>query len=89
MFCICNNNTFKDILLNDFKISPSLNLYDTNETNELIPYNIIECTKCNSSMIKYLADINIVYGKNHIDAYGSLKSEKHTKFKILYYKTRI
>ena len=79
--CICNNNTFIDILNNNVEISPSLNLFDTNETTNLIPYNIIECTKCNSSMIKYMADINVVYGKNHIDAYGSLKSEKHTKFK--------
>jgi len=61
--CICNNTTFRDILDKDIQISQSLNLYDTKETNNLIPYNIIECTKCNSSMIKYLADINIVYGK--------------------------
>ena len=79
--CICNNTTIKDILPKNVKISQSLNLFKTDKTNELIPYNIIECKKCNSSMIKYLADINIVYGKNHIDAYGSVKSEKHTKFK--------
>uniref|UniRef100_A0A6C0KHX2 C-methyltransferase domain-containing protein n=1 Tax=viral metagenome TaxID=1070528 RepID=A0A6C0KHX2_9ZZZZ len=79
--CICNNTTFKNILLENIKISQSLNLFEIDKTNEFIPYNIIECKKCNSSMIKYLADINIVYGKNHIDAYGSVKSEKHTKFK--------
>jgi len=79
--CICNNTTFRDILDKDIQISQSLNLYDTKKSNDLIPYNIIECKKCNSSMIKYLADINIVYGKNHNDACGSLKSEKHIKFK--------
>lgn len=79
--CICNNTSFKDILEKDVEISPSLNLFDTNKTNELIPYNILECNKCNTSMIKYLANLDIVYGKNHIDAYGSLKNEKHTKFK--------
>ena len=79
--CICNNTTFRDILDKDVLISQSLNLFDTNNSNDLIPYNIIECKKCNSSMIKYLADINTVYGKNHTDSCGSVKSEKHIKFK--------
>ena len=79
--CICKNQSFVELLDEDYEISPSLNLFETDKTSTLIPYNIIECKKCNSSMIKYLADINIVYGKNHIDAYGSLKSEKHMKFK--------
>lgn len=79
---ICNSKNIQDIFNDDTKIAPSLNLFEKQEqTNKFIPYNIIECTQCNSSMIKYLADISIVYGTNHIDAYGSLKSEKHTKFK--------
>ena len=79
--CICNSNNLQELFDKDIEISPSLNLFETNKTHDLIPYNILECQKCNSSMIKYLADINIVYGKNHIDAYGSLKNEKHIKFK--------
>ena len=47
--CICKNQSFVELLDEDYEISPSLNLFETDKTSTLIPYNIIECKKCNIS----------------------------------------
>jgi len=80
--CICDNDLLQDLLGKNSETPISLNLFEkTIETNPIVPYNIVECVKCKTSQIKYLGDIRLVYGKNHIDAYGSVKSEKHQLFK--------
>ena len=46
----------------------------------LMPYNVLRCSQCNTFQNKYLGDLSIVYGKNHIDNYGSTKNRKHDQF---------
>ena len=80
--CICNSESLHDLLERDIAIPLSLNLFEKKrDMNPIVPYNIVECAQCKTSQIKYLGDIQLVYGRNHIDAYGSVKSEKHQLFK--------
>jgi hypothetical protein len=45
-----------------------------------MPYNVVICIDCNAFQTKYLGDLSIVYGKNHLDSYGTVKTNKHTQF---------
>jgi hypothetical protein len=45
-----------------------------------MPYNVLICNDCKAFQNKYLGDLSIVYGKNHVDCYGSVKTNKHTQF---------
>ena len=45
-----------------------------------MPYNVQICKKCNSVQNKYIGNLSIIYGENHVDDYGATKSKKHTLF---------
>jgi hypothetical protein len=79
--CICGNNVLETLLSEDIETPITLSLFDTKHICPQIPYNIVVCTNCETTQIKYLGNISLVYEKNHIDAYGSTKSEKHCQFK--------
>lgn len=76
--CIfCKNKTFTKLLHTDYEISLNLGMYDSPPESYFMPYNILICDNCNSAQNKYIGDLNIVYGKNHIDNFGTTKTKKH------------
>lgn len=79
--CICESKLLEPLLPYDIETPITLSLFDTKHLCPQIPYNIVVCTNCESTQIKYLGNISLVYKNNHIDAYGSTKSEKHCQFK--------
>lgn len=79
--CICESELLEPLLPYDIETPITLSLFDTKHICPQIPYNIVVCANCETTQIKYLGNISLVYEKNHIDAYGSTKSEKHCKFK--------
>ena len=80
--CIfCDNTEFNTLFDNDYESSISLQMVETKENYDFMPYNILICNKCNAVQNKYLGNLDIVYGKNHEDAYGTTKGRKHTLFK--------
>lgn len=60
--------------------SMSLSLCANPTPQYLMPYNVLQCLDCNTFQNKYLAKLSIVYGNNHVDVYGSVKSNKHIQF---------
>ena len=81
MCCICGSKLLETLLDKDIETPITLSLFDTKHICPQIPYNIVECSECESTQIKYLGNISLVYEKNHIDSYGSTKSAKHNQFK--------
>jgi hypothetical protein len=80
--CIfCDNTEFDTLFDNDYESSISLQMVETKKHYDFMPYNILICNKCNAVQNKYLGNLDIVYGKNHEDTYGTTKSRKHTLFK--------
>jgi hypothetical protein len=80
--CIfCESNNVSDILDNDKYFSTmSLALTSNTYSKYYMPYNVLRCNKCDAFQTKYLGDLSIVYGKNHLDSYGTVKANKHTQF---------
>ena len=79
--CICNSSELESLLKNDTETPITFSLFDQKHICPQVPYNIVVCSKCESTQNKYLANISLVYENNHIDAYGSTKQDKHNKFK--------
>lgn len=50
------------------------------ENKFFMPYNILICNNCNTTQTKYLADLHILYNTNHVDNYGTTKSQKFIEF---------
>lgn len=78
---ICGSTDLELLLDNNLESQLSLNLYKFKNKNPLIPYNILCCRKCNTAQNKYLGDLKLVYESNHIDSFGTTKTEKHNLFK--------
>jgi hypothetical protein len=80
--CIfCHSNNVSDILDNDKYFSTmSLALTSNTYSKYYMPYNVLRCNECDAFQTKYLGDLSIVYGKNHLDSYGTVKANKHTQF---------
>jgi len=79
--CVCGSKLLETLLSKDIETPITLSLFDSKHICPQIPYNVVVCSDCESTQIKYLGNISLVYEKNHIDAYGLIKSEKHNKFK--------
>ncbi len=45
-----------------------------------IPYNIQSCEFCNSIQTKYLGDLNLIYGGNHANLFGSIRNKMNILF---------
>lgn len=80
--CVFCNSSDCETILDENRISTmSLALSETPpQFSHLMPYNVLRCSRCNAYQNKYLGDLSIVYGKNHIDNYGSTKNRKHDQF---------
>ena len=89
--CIfCNSDSLDTLLNENLKAPTSFSLYNKKEigkeNNKFMPYNIQCCNQCNSCQNKYVADLNLVYNKNHMDNYGSTKNRKFNLFSnFIYY----
>lgn len=79
--CIfCKNDNLENLLLDDLKAPMSYSLSDIKNNIPFMPFNIQNCKKCNNCQIKYVGDLNIIYGSNHVDNYGVVKNEKFNLF---------
>lgn len=80
--CIfCDSNNVFDILDSDKYFSTmSLALTSNTYSKYFMPYNVLRCNECDAFQTKYLGDLSIVYGKNHLDSYGTVKANKHSQF---------
>ena len=81
--CIfCKEKLTNSLLPKDLEIP--VGCYSTDEpTINLIPYNILLCSKCKTSQTKYLGDLNEVYRINHADSTGTIMKNLHIKVKDL------
>ena len=79
--CICGSSLLKPLLNEDTETPITLSLFDKKHVCPQVPYNILACSNCGSTQIKYLANISLLYQHNHADTHGSVKSEKHNGFK--------
>lgn len=79
--CIfCKSNDLQNLLINDLQAPLSYSLSEFISNIPFIPFNIQNCKKCNNCQIKYIGDLNIIYGSNHVDNYGIVKNEKFNLF---------
>jgi hypothetical protein len=80
--CIfCDSKNVSELLDNNSYVSTmSLALTSISPAKYYMPYNILQCNECNALQTKYVGDLSIVYGKNHLDNYGTVKNNKHTQF---------
>lgn len=79
IFCYSKNTS--DVLNNDTYCSTmSLALTPNTFSKYYMPYNVLYCNNCFAFQNKYLGDLSIVYGKNHLDSYGTVKTNKHRLF---------
>lgn len=79
--CICESTLLEPLLNEDTETPITFSLFDDKHVCPQVPYNIVVCSKCETTQNKYLANISLVYAHNHMDAYGSTKNEKHNDFK--------
>ena len=79
--CIfCDSKNMTVLLDNDTYYSTMSLALTYSPSKYYMPYNILQCNECDAFQTKYLGDLSIVYGKNHLDSYGSVKTNKHTQF---------
>jgi len=79
--CIfCESDDLEQLLKDDLKAPLSYSLSQNKNNISFMPFNIQNCRKCNCCQIKYIGDLNIVYGLNHVDNYGIVKNEKFNLF---------
>jgi hypothetical protein len=45
-----------------------------------VPYNVLGCSECKTYQTKYLGDLSLIYATNHVDSFGSVKKNMHTRF---------
>ena len=53
-----------------------------------VPYNVLECSECKTYQTKYLGDLRLIYATNHVDAFGTVKKNMHTRFTDFITKTK-
>ena len=78
IFCKCNK--LENLLLNDLEAPLSWSLTEKDNNIGFMPFNIQNCKKCNNCQIKYIGDLDIIYGSNHVDNFGMIKNEKFNLF---------
>lgn len=78
---ICDSNDLSTFFDNDYETTLSFSLYNDPYNNPyFIPYNILSCNKCKTIQTKYLGDLKIIYGNNHVDSFGATKNDMFNKF---------
>jgi hypothetical protein len=78
---ICESINISTLLSKNYESTLSLSLHCSKKIPSFsMPYNILSCNDCASCFTKYIGDLSIVYGTNHIDNYGTSKLKKHIDF---------
>jgi hypothetical protein len=77
--CIFCKNTDFELLFDEtkYKSTLSLGLYNEKKDGYFMPYNVQICKLCNTFQNKYIGNLSMIYDNNHVDNYGTTKSEKH------------
>jgi hypothetical protein len=74
--CIfCKSYDLTLLFANDFIIPQSMCMTETPETGEWMPYNVQKCRACNCFQNKYLADLNLLYSRSHINPIGTIRNK--------------
>lgn len=78
---VCKSTTLTEIFQSDKETAISFSMYDTRYPDPVfVPYNVLRCGDCKTHQTKYLGDLSLVYAKNHVDAFGTVKKNMHTQF---------
>lgn len=72
---MCKKTEFETFFKNDYTSGLSFSFSEIEDDGVWIPFNIVACSECHTVQTKYIADIDILYKNNHVDAFGSTKSE--------------
>jgi hypothetical protein len=79
--CImCGGDILTDFFEENYKTPLSFSFSNDNEEGKFMPFNVVSCGKCNTVQNKYFGNLSIIYEKNHIDTFGSVKKEMHDLF---------
>jgi hypothetical protein len=77
---ICNHHLDDPFFPKDLSVPISCSCKTTkDETDIFIPYNILTCSECKTSQIKYIGDLSLIYASNHADSTGSIMKNLHKK----------
>ncbi len=78
---ICESNNFSTLFERDSMATLSLALRTQKGVpGNFMPFNVLICNCCGTAQLKYLGDLSIIYGQNHVDDFGITKEEKHSNF---------
>jgi hypothetical protein len=77
--CIfCKNDEFEMLFEHsNYRASLSLSVYSELKQVYYMPYNVQICKTCNTFQNKYIGNLSIIYDNNHVDNFGTTKTEKH------------
>jgi hypothetical protein len=77
----CRNKSFKDLFDVDRRVYLSQGWTSTKDVYAHdMPYNVLNCLNCSTIQNKYLGSPEIIYKNNHIDTYGTTKSQLNISF---------
>ena len=77
---MCKKTEFETFFKKDYTSGLSFSFSEKDEDGDWIPFNILACCSCHTVQTKYIADLSILYKNNHVDSYGSTKSELMDSF---------
>ena len=78
---ICKSRNVTNMFEVDTQVPISLRVYDKPSTDvHFVPYNVMKCDTCFTYQTKYIGDLELIYSKNHVDSFGSVKNEMHVRF---------
>jgi hypothetical protein len=59
----------------NYKTPLSFSFSHDKEEGEYMPFNVVSCGNCKTVQNKYFGNLALIYKKNHVDTFGSLKKE--------------
>jgi D-tagatose-1,6-bisphosphate aldolase subunit GatZ/KbaZ len=77
---MCGDKGFDTYFNHDYSSSLTFQFSSSDEKAYKIPFNILSCHQCNTVQTKYIGDLHMIYGKNHVDAFGSTKQSMLDSF---------
>lgn len=78
---MCGYKDVSELFQSDQMTALSFAFYDTPRLNaHLIPFNVLECRTCGTYQTKYLGNLSMIYEKNHVDTFGTVKAGMHEGF---------
>lgn len=86
---ICKCTDLCEIFETDTETAISFSMYKTPYPDPIfVPYNVLRCSECKTYQTKYLGDLSLIYATNHVDAFGTVKKNMHTRFTDFITKTK-